>query len=81
MDRGVWRATAHRVTNSWTRLSDLACMGIFQVSPDPEALSDFNVVGTNLVPPGGIHCPTSCSLLYPKYQLQHRARPPKIQCW
>ena len=22
MDRGAWRATGHRVTNSWTRLRD-----------------------------------------------------------
>ena len=25
MDRGAWRATAHGVSKSWTRLSDLAC--------------------------------------------------------
>ena len=24
MDRGAWRATVHRVANSWTGLSDLA---------------------------------------------------------
>ena len=27
MDRGAWRATVHRVTNSWTRLSDWAAAG------------------------------------------------------
>ena len=26
MDRGVWRATTHGVTKSWTRPSDLGCM-------------------------------------------------------
>ena len=25
MDRGVWRATVHKVVKSWTQLSDLAC--------------------------------------------------------
>ena len=25
MDRGAWRVTAHRVTESWTRLRDHAC--------------------------------------------------------
>ena len=25
MDRGAWRAAVHRVTKSWTRLSNLAC--------------------------------------------------------
>jgi len=25
MERGVWRATVHRVAKSWTWLSDLAC--------------------------------------------------------
>ena len=26
IDRGAWQATVHKVTKSWTRLCDLACM-------------------------------------------------------
>ena len=31
MDRGAWRATVHRVTQSWTRLSSQACNSRLEV--------------------------------------------------
>ena len=53
MDWGTWRATVHRVAQSWTRLSDLALMHIGDVQNDPETM---------------FHLPGSSSL-WPSFQL------------
>ena len=35
MDRGVWQATVHGVTKSWTRLTKQQALGLDPVEPDP----------------------------------------------
>ena len=43
MDRGAWWATVLRVTKSWTRLNDLACMHACLFI---EELSEFSEIET-----------------------------------
>ena len=34
IDRGTWGTVVHRITKSWTRLSNLTCMHPREVSPE-----------------------------------------------
>ena len=47
MDRGSWWATVHRVTKSWTRLSDFAHMHTTLSQGTPRVVSSHQKLGEN----------------------------------